>query len=204
MSKKNKKFKKSLKKNIKKLEKELYENNKYVSREEFIVSKFSKPVKRYYNSLTEERKKAFVQYIIKQEDYEREQSLEKYATVRDDSDYHEYKMKPAKNLAGVLRELEKKKKYEKKRAKKLKNILKGSKGLLYLLNPEAYDQTLLSKKDYRKYLKKLVEEEKKDHPVELDCTLKNFHKELMKNESVNEAVMDAFWGKEGFFNTYGY
>jgi len=199
-----KKIKKSLKKSIKKLEKQFYDNNKYVSREEFIVSKFSKRIRKYYESLSEERKKSFVQYIIRQEDSEREESLEKYATVKED-DSEEYKMKKCRTLAEVIKEVEKRKKFRKKREKKIKHILKGSKGILYILNPEAYDQTLLSKKDYRKYLKKIVEEEKKNMKnVELDCTLKNFRDQLLKNDSVNEAVMEAFWGKEGFFNTYGY
>jgi hypothetical protein len=194
---KDKKFNKSLKKNIEKLEKDLYKNNKYVTREEFVVSKFTKSIKRYYKSLSEERKKAFVKYILSQEDFDRESSLEKHST-RSDRDTIEYEMKSSRTLAGAVDQLKKKQKFQKKRKKKVQNIVKGKKGLLYLLNPEAYDQTLLDKKDYRKYLAKMVEQEKEDTSVELDCTLKNFQKELMKNETVNQEVMDSFWNKHGY------
>jgi len=194
---KDKKFKKSLKKNIEKMEKDLYKNNKYVTREEFLVSKLSKSVKRYYKSLPEERKKSFLKYILGQEDYGRESALEKHSKKRD-SEEIAYKMKSSKTLSGAVDQLKKKQKFQKKRKRKVKHILKGSKGLMYLLNPEAYDQTLLDKKDYRKYLKKIVENEKKNPAVELDCTLKNFHSELMKNETVNQEVMDSFWNKHGY------
>jgi hypothetical protein len=192
-----KKFKKSLKKNIEKLEKDLYKNNKYVSREEFIISKFTKSIKRYYNSLSEERKKSFLKYVLAQEDYDRQSSLEKHTTRKDDEEIT-YEMKTRRTLSGAVGELKKQRKFRKTRKKKVSNILKGSKGLLYLLNPEAFDQTLLDKKDYRKYLKKMVEKEKEETSVELDCTLKNYHKELMKNETVNEEVMNSFWNKHGY------
>lgn len=192
--KKGKKFKKSLAKNIEKLEKDLYKNNKYVTREEFLISKFTKRIKKYYNSLSEERKKSFIKYVLAQEDYDRESALEKHSKRK----YKEkviYKMKNSKTVTGAIDELKKQRKFVKKRKRKIKNIIKGDKGLLYLLNPEAYDQTLLDKKDYRKYLKKIVEKEKKETYIELDCTLDNFHKELMKNEVVNQEVMSSFWNK---------
>jgi len=203
MGKKKKKFKKSFKKNIRKLEKELYENNKYVSREEFIISKFSKRIRKYYETLSEDRKKSFLKYIMNQEDYERKNSLEKYAEVKDNNE-DQYEMKVCRTLAEVIKELKKKKKFEKKRKKKIKHVLKGSKGVLYLLNPEAYDQIGLSKKEYRKILKRLAKNDNENTSVELDCTLKDFYDKLMKNESVNEEVMNAFWGKDGFVNLHGY
>jgi hypothetical protein len=195
--KKDNKFKKSLTKNINKLEKNLYKTNKYVTREEFTISKFTKPIKNYYNALSEERKQSFLKYVLSQEDYDRESALEKHSTKKK-TDVIEYKLKSSRTLAGARDQLKKQRKFSKKRKKKVKNILKGSKGLMYLLNPEAYDQTLLDKKDYRKYLKKIVEQEQEDTPIELDCTLKNFHAELMKNPSVNQVVMDSFWNKHGY------
>lgn len=185
---------KNIDKKIKKLERKFYQNNKYVSREEFLIPKLSKSLRMYYDKISNERKKALISYILDQEDYVSETSLDSIS-ISDDKPI--YKMHSCRKISEVIVELRKSRKKQKK-ATKMKHVLKGSKGLLYLLNPEAYDQTLLSKKDYRKQLKKLAKEESKVMPIELDCTLKNFHLELMKNESVNEDVMQGFWNKYGY------
>lgn len=199
---KKKRSKKKLDKKIKKLHKELYDSSKYVSRGEFIVAKMSKSLKRYYNSISEVRQKALVQYIIRQEDWEITNSLERHSKKSDNNEDEVY-IKPRKcnTMAEVREDLARRKRKTKKQKKKrssknrVKRLVKGTDGLLHLLNPETYDQIKLDDKAYRKQLKKMIETEKAKEPIELDCTLKNFHKELMKNSSVNEGVMDSFWTK---------
>jgi hypothetical protein len=183
-----------LKKKLKKLNDNLYKNNKYVTKEEFLCSRMPKSLKTYYNKLSDEMKKALVSYIIKREELDGIKSLRKIETNDPDDDI---KVRKTHSILEAIDEL---KKYKKRKKKKLKfkNVIKGTKGLLHLLNPEAFDQTLLNRKDYRKQLKKLAEKEQEEAPVELDCTLKNFHKELMKNDSVNQEVMNGFWNKFGY------
>jgi len=191
MSKPNKQ--KKLNAKIKRLNGDLYDNNKHITREEFVISKLSKRVKQYYIKLSEERKLAFIRYIIKQDDWQITINLEELSVK---NTVPVLCSKKCKSIAELIDNIKKEKKSIKKKERKY--ILKSKSGLITLLNPEAYDHTLLSKKNYRKYLKKLAKDEQEAPSVELDCTLKNFKKELMKNNNVNGAVMDSFYNKFGY------
>jgi hypothetical protein len=191
--KKTKKMKK-LEKELRKLDRDLYDNNKYVSREEFLKSKLSKRVKVYYNGLSSESQQKFLKYILKQEDWDETERLSQIERPQEKNDL-KITSKKAHSIGELVKDI---KNTRKKRKDKNKNVLKTKKGLLVILNPEAYDQTLLDNKDYRKYLKKLADKEREDTSVELDCTLKNFRKELLGNDKVNSAVMDSFWNKHGY------
>lgn len=194
--KKTKKIDKKLNKKLKKLNERLYDNNKYVSREEFLIKKLSGRILVYYNNLSDERKKAFINYIIKQEDYNSRHSLERLE--KEDNKIEPLTDKKCGSISELISNIKKNKNKKKKERKKIKNIIKTKDGLHILLNPEAYDVTLLKKKDYRKFLSKLASKEKENPITEIDCTLKNFKKQLMKNDNVNQAVMDAFWNKSGY------
>src|SRR5690606_14837096 len=104
-----------------------------------------------------------------------------------------------KNFAEVARKIDKELKKRKEREKrKNKHLIKTKSGMYMILNPEAYDHTLLDDKKYRKYLKKVAEKEKEQIPVELDCTLSGFIDQLVGNRKVNKAVTESFWNKHGY------
>jgi len=185
---------KKLKKKLEKLNRKLYDNNKHITREEFLIHKLSKRIKMYYDNISEDRQKAFIAYIIKQNDFENLNRLEK---INKSPNKDALCSKKCKSVSQLIDQIKK----EKKR-KNNRNVLQTKEGLLIILNPEAYDHTLLGKKKYRKYLKKVAEKEKENVPIELDCTLKNFRKELLKNDNVNQIVMDSFYNKFGYYYHY--
>lgn len=195
--KKVKKKHKKLERKLHELDRELYENNSHVSREEFLVAKLSGRVKEYYNRLTPDRKDAFIGYILRQEDWENRRIMDQLEDTDQIEAGERRSVRKYKKLSDLVLDLRKEKKRSKSGAKS-RHLIKTKKGLYYLLNPEAYDQTLLNKKKYRKYLRKLADKQKDNNPIELDCTLKGFKDELMRNQKVNKAVIDGFWNKHGY------
>lgn len=198
MAKKNqkKRFKKLDKKTAKKLKNldKQIRDNKYVSREEFLVNSFTKSFRRYYDSLSPDRQNSLVQYIIRCDDHETQKTL-----VPKERFEPEIKMKKCSSLSEVLTELKNVKKREKKaRKNKIKNIVEDGNGILHLLNPEAYDQVRMGKKAYRKEIQRLANETFKGLPLELDCTLKGYRDQLLKSDKVNAEVMESFWNSHGY------
>lgn len=187
---------KKLTRKLDKLERDVYDNNKFVSRADFLKEKMTDEFREYYNRLSPERQERLIKYILDQEDWEAQSHMtsDKLPKSREES-VEKLTSRPAKSMAGLVSDIKKTRKRKKKQHKRL---MKTKRGMLTILNPEAYDQTLLSDKDYRKYLKELAGQDKYAPMAPLDCTLKNFKKELLGSKHVNSVVVDNFWNKHGY------
>lgn len=192
-----KKKKDKLGKKLDKLNSKMY-GNKRISDEEILIHKFTKEIKEYYNSISSDRQKAFVAYILANEK-KKEFELIGLNKIEDDEDIEVVKPKKCKSLSDAIDEKTKCIKKNKKSSKKSKSkrTLEIEDGLLALVNPGICDSTLLGKKKYRKMIRELSEKDKENEVIELDCTLKSFKKELKNNPKVNQAVSDAFFNKYG-------
>lgn len=178
------------------LDRKLYDENKHVTKGEFIESKLTGNIRMYYDGLSPHRKEQFIQFLTKEEEWEAHQHLrtpdEPEGPVTVDQPLTS---KPAKSLAGLRRDI----KETKKKSKKLTKLREKKGKLSSMMEYGSYDQVHLSKKDHRKLISQMADKDRSSLPSNrYDGGIEEFKEALRGIKAGSNDITESFWNKHGF------
>lgn len=159
-----------------------------------VIKSLSKRVKEFYDQLPPHRQIQFREYLIQRSKWEEKKKLSSIMeTARVDDELPVIRVKRFSDLPNAIKKARKKQ----KKKNRDKHILKTKDGVLRLINPESHDYVMLGDKSYRKTLRKLAMDEKKNAGIRISSEMEDFREKLFKDKKVNKSIMKSFWDKHG-------